>query len=342
MSEFASLPKHSSVKTLLNGLFDYAGLFPPASLPLEDALDEYLTHRGHPDAWMLGPFVIPVSKLESFIHLAAQRDLDSPIALDVLPEAGASSNGFIEKLNAQLSFCAGLEKEYSQVVSIEAFEFKFPTDLPTNTEGVDWATIGPFADPTSALKLVDDTAQTFLKHGFDSQAFFGELVRGPSFIQSLPLFFMALANTKGRILGKIRCGGMASTDFPSCAELSEFIFTATKLSHPFKATAGLHHPIRHFNTQQQVTMHGFINVLFASTLARVHDLNPKEIEGILEDENPNSFVFSASGIQWNHLHASNTQFIEQRRLLTRSIGSCSFDEPRFDLVTLGWLSHEEQ
>src|SRR4051812_47093082 len=53
----------SSLRALLNGAIDYAGLFPPASLALRAAFDNYLHYRRDADAWMLGRFICPVAKL---------------------------------------------------------------------------------------------------------------------------------------------------------------------------------------------------------------------------------------------------------------------------------------
>ena len=47
----------------MNGLIDYAGLFPPAKLPLDEAIDEYISHVSDEKEWMLGRFIIPLSKL---------------------------------------------------------------------------------------------------------------------------------------------------------------------------------------------------------------------------------------------------------------------------------------
>jgi hypothetical protein len=44
---------------LLTGLIDYAGLFPPAKLSLDQAIRNYAAYRQCPERWMLGKFVIP-------------------------------------------------------------------------------------------------------------------------------------------------------------------------------------------------------------------------------------------------------------------------------------------
>jgi hypothetical protein len=46
-------------RTLLSRLFDHAAMFPPASLPLDEALAEDDRARACAHAWLLGRFVVP-------------------------------------------------------------------------------------------------------------------------------------------------------------------------------------------------------------------------------------------------------------------------------------------
>jgi hypothetical protein len=48
---------------LLGRLIDHAPLFPPASLPLDEALAEHERARAGEHAWLLGRFVVPSSRL---------------------------------------------------------------------------------------------------------------------------------------------------------------------------------------------------------------------------------------------------------------------------------------
>ena len=64
---------------LLAGLVDYAGLFPPAALSMDDAVAEYARGRRSPEAWMLGRFVVPAARLLEFARAADAH----------LPDAGA-------------------------------------------------------------------------------------------------------------------------------------------------------------------------------------------------------------------------------------------------------------
>ena len=50
----------TSLSVFQDRLIDYAGLFPPANLSLEAAINNYRNYINSDDSWMLGPFVLPV------------------------------------------------------------------------------------------------------------------------------------------------------------------------------------------------------------------------------------------------------------------------------------------
>lgn len=51
------------MQALFEGLIDYAGLFPPAKLPMDDAVAQYRQAAGGPHAAMLERFIVPASRL---------------------------------------------------------------------------------------------------------------------------------------------------------------------------------------------------------------------------------------------------------------------------------------
>ncbi|MGH9672043.1 MAG: hypothetical protein ACRD44_02595 [Bryobacteraceae bacterium] len=55
-----------SLRELLTGAIDYAGLFPPAELGMREAVESYARYRAGVYAWMLGRFIVPAKRLPEF------------------------------------------------------------------------------------------------------------------------------------------------------------------------------------------------------------------------------------------------------------------------------------
>lgn len=134
---------------------------------------------------------------------------------------------------------------------------------------------------------------------------------------------------------KIRCGGANASAYPSVAHVAQFIRTCANLRIPFKATAGLHHPVRHFNAAAGVTMHGFLNLLGGAAYAR-SGASSDEIENIVACEDPAAFRFEAGAVRFGERSFTAEQMREVRSLFV-AYGSCSFSEPVDDLRSMGVL-----
>jgi hypothetical protein len=76
----------ASVKTLLSSIVDYAGLFPPANLDLPQVIDRYQRYRHASESWMLGRFVLPLSKLSELVSLLLSfpEDNSDPWPLSII------------------------------------------------------------------------------------------------------------------------------------------------------------------------------------------------------------------------------------------------------------------
>ena len=126
--------------------------------------------------------------------------------------------------------------------------------------------------------------------------------------------------------------GVVPEAFPPVAVLAGAIRICAEKNRALKATAGLHHPIRHHDGKMDAMAHGFLNVFGALVLAEVHRLPTEKIAEIVADEDPASFKFTGDTFAWRDLRAEagNLGYMT-------SFGSCSFDEPRDDLRALGLL-----
>lgn len=126
-----------------------------------------------------------------------------------------------------------------------------------------------------------------------------------------------------RLAAKFRCGGITADAFPSVETLARAIAAAAAAGVPFKATAGLHHPVRHFNEEAGLRMHGFLNVMLAAARA---GQGPDALAAILAEEEPAALALPDAGV------------VADARRRFVSYGSCSFDEPVADLQALGLIA----
>jgi hypothetical protein len=143
---------------------------------------------------------------------------------------------------------------------------------------------------------------------------------------------------------KIRTGGTTPDAFPSVPELARFLSCCVKHRVPFKATAGLHHPLRGvyaltYEAQSDCTrMHGFVNVILASTLLH-HGGDVAEASALLGDTSAANFQCDHERISWRHWNFTRQQIMQSREDLMVGFGSCSFREPLEEIERMG-LSHE--
>jgi hypothetical protein len=138
---------------------------------------------------------------------------------------------------------------------------------------------------------------------------------------------------------KIRTGGVKPEMIPAIQDVAEFIMRCAERQLPFKATAGLHHPIRalhpltYESDAPRAMMHGFLNVFLAAAFAW-HGRS--RIEPILAETDPGAFRFDQLA-RWRDWSLDAAQIQEARQHFAHSFGSCSFEEPVEGLEALGLL-----
>jgi hypothetical protein len=121
------------------------------------------------------------------------------------------------------------------------------------------------------------------------------------------------------LLAKVRCGGAVT---PSVEDLARFIRACREQGAPFKATAGLHHPVRRDEE------HGFLNLLAAVVFG--------DEERALGDDDAGAFALDRRFFRWRD-RAAGIEELAAARGRFHAIGSCSFFEPVEELTALGML-----
>lgn len=249
----------ASLQALLTNLIDYAGLYPPAGLPLPIVTERYQSFLASPDAWILNRLVLPAAQL---------------------PEIEIRNDWRITLL---------VDQE--------------PGPLPPQVETLE-------TKPARRL--------------------------------SLPTYCEAALEEINGAFAKIRTGGLIPEAIPSAGQLAAFLCDATARRIPFKATAGLHHPLRSVQPltyaldSPHAAMHGFLNV-FAGAAFAWHGLDREHVADVLEETDAAAFEFDSDKLQWRGHRLSIPQIQAARRDFAHSAGSCSFEEPVSGLRELGLM-----
>lgn len=283
-----------SVRALLEGVIDYAGLFPPAELTMAIAVANYGDYLAGEHGWMVGRFIVPVSRLSELENVLVSKPQQQRWRLSVLTGSDVDS-----AMPAVVAFNAHVRDAVIDTIETKA-------DSPDGVQA-------PLTGFTAYYEI-------------------------PASIDPVPML-QAIAAAGCR--AKIRTGGITPEHFPNCAQLARFIRQCDEHKVAFKATAGLHHPLRgsHALTYESesplCSMHGFLNVLLAGVL-RWSGISDQDMQLLLDDTDP-ALTFSRKGIGWRTHWVSSQQIQNARERLVAGFGSCSFEEPVNELKAKGLL-----
>jgi len=198
-----------AVEVLLTRLIDYAGLFPPAGLAMLPAVTNYDSYLRSEYSWALGRFIIPAGRLNEFDEaLGRLLEMDSkPWRLSALVGADTST-------------------DLARIVEFNARTSSSGTGRAAVVESVEVKAENP-AEVARMAGIIPRELETYFEVPLAGDEFG---------------WIDAIAKCGRR--AKIRTGGETADKFPAAARLVEFVRRCALADVPFKATAGLHHPIR--------------------------------------------------------------------------------------------------
>ncbi|MFL6538665.1 MAG: hypothetical protein ACJ8JD_10865, partial [Chthoniobacterales bacterium] len=116
----------ASLRALLTGTVDYAGLFPPATLALDEALRNYAEYLRSADAWMLGPFVLPVDQFSDAERHLDLFDADHPLRVSALGRRTANIDDFSSAIAAHAETIMRWQQTQAGRVQITQLETALP------------------------------------------------------------------------------------------------------------------------------------------------------------------------------------------------------------------------
>lgn len=139
----------------------------------------------------------------------------------------------------------------------------------------------------------------------------------------------ALQATAAAGLGaKIRCGGVTADAFPTPTQLARLVRACAAVGVRFKATAGLHHAVRHTDAATGFTHHGVLNLLLATARA-TSGASEQDIVEVLGSTCADALVSETRSLSPEDASRTRQTFV--------SYGSCSTSEPVEDLRALGLI-----
>jgi hypothetical protein len=292
-----------AIAALLHGSVDYAGLFPPAGLAMSDAVARYGAYVAGTERAMLGRFVVPAARLD-----------ECAAAVNALPTALAPNANMPWRLSAlagaaDADSIAGFHAREGARLLVDTIEAKAESDAEIASLGATLA-----ARYTTFVEIPVREDPSALIAGLGEQG----------------------------LRAKIRTGGVTPEAFPAPATVLRFLVACVRAQVPFKATAGLHHPLRgeypltYAADAPRGTMYGFLNIFLTTALLHA-GVAPADAAPMLEERDASSLVIDGASMTWRAHRLSADDLARTRALLAGAFGSCSFEEPVQDLQSLGLL-----
>ena len=315
-------------------IIDYAGLFPPADLSLDTSLQKYSKYRKNEDAWMLSRYIVPASRLAELKPYGETLFAEGePFGFSILGKRTETISDYKEHLQDIVKELERFHEDHGGRVQTDVMEIKLPREAV-------------FANDVDLLAdIYRETARYFGEVPEFPDDIFFEGIFDKNWEKEIAVILESMNhyndNTSldsGIKAGfKLRCGGVEASMFPSVEQVAFTLNKVREQNLALKCTAGLHHPIRHYDHTVKTKMHGFLNVFGGAMLGYAHDFSTDQIAEVIKEEDKEHFSFTDSGFRWKDYEVSTEDIEELREVALISFGSCSFDEPRDDLQQLGLL-----
>jgi hypothetical protein len=295
----------TALETLLTGLFDYAGMFPPAALPLDSALRESAELTAvlrRP--WLLGADLVVTDEVVRRLLSMNLKLFGFVRPIRIVLLATEKPESVDELLSAVLSSTS----HDSVPLSVATIERKLPLE--------DSASSADHFDRLAARHQVP----LFLEPDLSDANWKTTLAS--------TIALLCRCNSAAGL--KCRLTGPSGID---SGRLAQAITAVCEKKLPFKVTGGLHHPFADPNRED--SRGGFINVAAAVMLRRSFgaQMTEETILRLLETSDPKALVFESS-LHYGELVVEPEQLAAIKGSSPFSIGSCSLKEPDEDLHQL--------
>lgn len=267
------------------------------------AVANYARYRESLYSWMLGRFIVPVSRLAEFETSADQVRSEADERVWPLSVLGGGN------IRADVERILEFNRKHAGRAIIDMIELKAAQS----------------DDIGRAMRVLPDSITPYFEIS----------------IAEDPAEMVGLIGEEGG-RAKVRTGSVTSDGFPSSVDLARFIRTCAEADVAFKATAGLHHPIRsvyrltYADDSASAMMHGFLNVFLAAAFA-CNGMDVDQLVEILDETTAEAFEFESGSVMWRDQMVVRGQLRVTRSEFAIAFGSCSFEEPVDDLKRMNLI-----
>lgn len=319
------------LQELFGHSIDYAGLFPPASLTLEEAIKNYLEYAQSPLSIYLGNFVTVYRYIESLNEILenisdrmGNSDSENSISTDSIPlTVILSEDDAVSTIKDLL--CTEVIHDSIKLCS---FELKLSETLCNDS------------DLEDLLKQIVEVMQAA---GLpDIRIYFEVLQTGDAGKDDLAFSILAsnvarfkskVTSTDGDHLMGLKCrfANAEAKKVPGIDLVCAMLITAMQAGLPLKATQGLHHLLSNKKGDPRHCRFGYLSLFVACGLLCGSDITKDDLETLLAEENVENFKIRGSSISWRNYRLTIQEIREARRRFLSAFGSCSFTEPLNEL-----------
>ncbi len=317
-----------SLNIFMQGLLDYAGLFPPATLSLENSLKNFAEYNHHNQKDWLGKFILPINKIDDTILLLNNQNIFSTLKnkaqLSIILSNSKTLSEYKNCAQNDLLSIKKLINQFGNTIDLQSFEILPPNDI-FNSEN------------TNLLKNFLNYSTEVLFEFKNKTDFYCELPLSEKLNDYLTEIKKHNENINLlKISVKLRTGGVTPQQIPCPKDIAEAILLCAKHKIPLKATAGLHVPVPNENLQVGAILHGFLNIFscmllcYDQILSYKNIINIEEMKKIISSYSYKDFKFSETGLQIGETKdrfISNQNMTDLRKSYIKSFGTCSFLEP---------------
>lgn len=289
------------IQVLLTHAIDYAGLFPPAGLPLPAAALNHAAYRSGPDAWALGRFIVPVSRLEELERVLPRN---SGWRLSAL--IGSDLAGDLDRVDAFNHRNAGDAGTVIDTIELKADSVPLIRDTLNRVPDQLQVYVEVPVEPDSA-ELIEVLQASQGR---------GKVRTGGVTADAFP----STANLAGFLAGCVSAG----VPFKATAGLHH----ALRGDYPHTYAAN----------SSRGSMFGFLNLFLATALLEAGGDRQSAFR-LLEESSPGTLAVDEWSICWNDCRF-DLELLRRARQRMVSFGSCSFTEPLAELRSLQLLGPE--